>query len=256
MRHIVCISAIIFGLSAISAPATAGTIRITEFMSEGQGDTAQGNGGRRQREFFEITNLGPGAVDVSTWSFNDNNVNDPHNFGPTLGSIASGESIVFTQMTESAFRSYWNLNPNVRVYSYLQLSNLGNADTINIYNSFTQNPSTLVDSLTYTADARGSGISRNRPFGGTGQSPNSDWVVSYVGDAYGSVLAPNPVSFPPPYDNPANYTDLANPGVYADVPEPSSMAIAMITTLCGVLRVRRSGRLGSLRAHAGGEAVA
>jgi hypothetical protein len=142
----------------ILATDALASVRITEFMSEGQGDTGQGNGGRRQREFFELTNLGNAAVDVSTWSYNDNNTNDPHNWGPTVGTLLAGESIIFTQMTADHFRSYWGLSTNVRIFSYLQLSNLGNADTINIYNSFTQNASTLVDSLIYTADARGSGV--------------------------------------------------------------------------------------------------
>ena len=66
------------------AQAAAADVRITEFKSERQGDILQGNGGRRQREFFELANLGATTVDVSTWSFNDNNPNDPHNFGHPL----------------------------------------------------------------------------------------------------------------------------------------------------------------------------
>ena len=221
------------------APAisTSAAVRITEFMSEGQGDVLQGNGGRRQREFFEITNLGAAAVDASTWSYNDNNVNDPNNFGPTIGIIAPAESIVFTQMTESDFRSYWGLPASVRIVSYLQLSNLGNADTINIYSSFTQDPANLVDSLTYTADARGGGVSRNRPYdGGMAQYPNGDWVVSAVGDGYGSYLAPSPTGFPPNFPQPTtgfnqpDYIDLANPGRYALVPEPASLVLALLGT--------------------------
>lgn len=213
-------------------------VRITEFMSEGQGDIDSGNGGRRQREFFEITNLGDAAVDVSTWSYNDNNTNDPHNFGPQFGSIAAGESVVFTQMTADNFRSYWGLPASVRVFSYLQLSNLGNADTINIYNSFTQEAATLVDSITYTADARGSGVSRNRPWdGGQVQYPNSQWVVASVGDSFGSYLAPNATGFPPNYPNAIDYTDLANPGRYANVPEPGT--IVLLAAVLGMLSVRR-----------------
>jgi hypothetical protein len=131
IRTIKLTTLLFLGLQFV-APSTDAAVRITEFMSEGQGDLEQGNGGRRQREFFELTNLGNVAVDVSTWSHNDNNVNDPHNWGPVIGSIAAGESIVFTQMTEAAFRTHWDLPNSVRIYSYLQASNLGNADTINI----------------------------------------------------------------------------------------------------------------------------
>ncbi len=224
--------------------ASADAVRITEFMSEGQGDVLQGNGGRRQREFFEVTNLGNSAVDVSSWSYNDNNTNDPINWGPAIGSILPGESVVFTQMSPADFRSYWGLAASVRVYSYGQSSNLGNGDTINIYNSFTQDVTTLVDSLTYTSDARGSGISRNRPWdGGTGQYLNVDWVISSVDDSFESLLAPSPTGFPPNFPDPlgpwnqADYLDVANPGVY--VPEPGTFAMLGMGLLTLAARMRR-----------------
>jgi len=228
-------------LALLAAPQVAqcDAVRITEFMSEGMGDLLSGNGGRRQREFFELTNLGKDSVDVSNWSYNDNNTNDPLNWGPSIGTMAAGESIIFTQMTADAFRAYWGLGPAVRVYSIGGLSNLGNADTINIYNSFTQNAGTLVDTLTYTADARGSGVSRNRPLDdGTGQYLNGDWVISAVGDVYQSRLAPNATGFPG-FPNVADYTDLANPGVYTQVPEPASVVLAGIGLLGGVYLARR-----------------
>jgi hypothetical protein len=219
----------------VIAGEAEGAVRITEFMSEGQGDIDSGNGGRRQREFFELTNLGAAAVDVSTWSYNDNNVNDPHNWGPAIGSIAAGESIIFTQMSVADFRHNWGLPASVRVYSYLQASNLGNNDTISIYNSFTQEAVNLVDSLSYTETLRGSGVSRNRPWdGGTGQYGNGDWVISSVGDSYQSYLAPNPPSFAAPYDNPAIYTDLANPGRYVNVPEPGVLALVVLGGCAGI----------------------
>lgn len=225
----------------VIAGVAEGAVRITEFMSEGQGDIDSGNGGRRQREFFELTNLGAAAVDVSSWTYNDNNTNDPIGWGVEAGSIAAGESIVLTQMTPAAFKTLWGLPASVRVFTFAQLSNLGNADTINIYNSATQDGSTLVDSLTYTADARGSGVSRNRPWdGGTGQYGNGDWVISSVGDSYQSYLAPNPPSFAAPYDNPAVYTDLANPGRYVNVPEPGVMALVVLGV--GMVAMGRSRR--------------
>ncbi|GEM_PF-1498879 len=218
-------------LAALASHVHA-TVRITEFMSEGQGLIGQGSGANRQREFFEITNLGNVSVDVSTWSYNDNNTNDPINFGPSFASINAGESVIFTQMTADNFRTYWDLPTSVRIFSYLQLSNLGNADTINIYNSFTQDATTLVDSLTYTSDARGSGLSRNRPFDGlTGQYPNSSWIDSVVSDQFQSRLAPNPI-----FPIGPEYIDLANPGVY--VPSPTGAALLALGAV--VARRRRS----------------
>jgi hypothetical protein len=214
----------------VFAGAAVGDVRITEFMSEGQGLTGPGTGANRQREFFELTNLGSADVDISTWTYNDDNANDPLAFGASFGTIKAGESIILTQMTADNFRSYWNLATTVRVFSIGGLSNLGNADTINIYNSATQNAGTLVDSISYLADVRGSGVSRNRPFdGGQGQSANSAWVVSAVGDIYGSRLAPNPIF---PVGN--AYIDLANPGQY--IPSPGTLALL---ALAGVVGRRR-----------------
>lgn len=219
-------------------------VRITEFMSEGAGDTASGNGGRRQREFFELTNLGSVTVNTSGRSYNDNNVNDPLNFAGVINSIAPGESVIFTQMTPADFRGYWGLPLSIQVFSIGGLSNLGNADTINIYNSTVQDGSTLVDTLTYTADARGSGVSRNRPFdGATGPSLNPAWVISSIGDSYQSALAPSPTGFPPNFPQPttgfnqSDYIDLANPGKY--IPTPGA---AITTGLAGIFAARRRRR--------------
>lgn len=221
------------------------TVRITEFMSEGQGDVLQGNGGRRQREFFELTNLGTEAVDASNWSYNDNNANDPILWGPSIGVISPGESVIFTQMSTADFRTYWVLDANVRIFSFGQLSNLGNADTINVYSSSVQDPTTLVDTLTYTSDARGSGISRNRPWdGGTGQYLNSAWVISAVNDAYMSFLAPSPTGFPPNFPdptgpwNPQDYIDLGNPGKYVPEPAVSTLVVLLIGALATERRRR------------------
>jgi hypothetical protein len=215
-------------------------VRITEFMSEGQGDTMSQNGSRRQREFFELTNLGASAVDVSSWTYNDDNANDPISWGSQALSIAAGESIVLTQMTSDAFKSYWGLPGSVRVFSFGGLSNLGNNDTINIYNSSTQDLTTLVDSLMYTSDARGSGVSRNRPWGGDGLTANAAWVISSVGDSFQSFLAPNATGFPPNFPNAIDYTDLANPGRYVNVPEPAALvtALAGLGVMAGLWRKR------------------
>ncbi|MFT3684954.1 MAG: lamin tail domain-containing protein [Phycisphaerales bacterium] len=239
-RSVFAFTALAAAVVGLSTSAADAQVRITEFMSEGQGDLLSGNGGRRQREFFEITNLGAVSVDVSGWSYNDNNTNDPINWGPSVGTIGAGESIVFTQMSAADFRSYWGLDNSVRVFTYGQLSNLGNADTINIYNSFTQNASTLVDTLDYLADARGSGVSRNRPYGGTDQSLNGAWVISAAGDSFQSWLAPSPTGFPPNFPTPgapynaADYIDLANPGRY--VPTPGA---ACMLGLAGLAATRR-----------------
>ena len=210
---------------AVTMPVAASAeVRITEFLFQG---AYAGN-----REFVELTNLGDTAVDVTGWSYNDNNPNNPVTFGNFFGSFAPHESVILTELTASAFQTYWGLDPSVRIFSIGGNSNLGDGDTINIYNSTTQNASTLVDSLLYAAGLT-PGVSRNRPLGVQGAVTNDQFVYSSTGDTYGSALAPN---------TPA---DLGNPGRFAAaaaVPEPAGWA--MMTAGLGLvganLRRRRA----------------
>lgn len=198
--QLACLLAAPIMAMAMAAPAAA-AIKITEFMYQG---AASGS-----REFLEITNLGAIAVDVSNWSYNDDNPNNPVNFGSAFGSLAAGESAILTEMTADAFRSYWGLSASVKVFSIGGNSNLGGEDTINIYSSTVQSAATLVDSVAYSGTTRG--VSRNLVVGGT------SFVDAAMGDLFGSVYAPS---------TPA---DLGNPGRYpaanAGVPEPATWAM-------------------------------
>jgi hypothetical protein len=188
--------------AALAAPVAAqADVRITEFMYQG---SDSGN-----REFFELTNLSGAQIDISAWTYNDSNVNDPVAFGSAFGMLNAWESIVLTEMTPAAFAAYWGLPASVRIFSIGGNSNLGGSDTINIYNSAVQNAGTLVDSVSYSGTTRG--ISRNRPVGVSGLVLNSAFVNSSVGDLYGSYLSPT------------SPKDVGNPGYY--VPEPSTWAM-------------------------------
>ena len=202
---------ILFVLLAAALPAAAqADVRITEFMYQGA------NSGNR--EFLELTNIGNAAVDIANWTYNDDNPNNPVAFGAGFGSLAANESIILTELSAADFRTYWGLSSSVRVFSIGGNSNLGNGDTINIYNSATQSAATLVDTLTYASGSNTPGISRNRPVGGAGATLNTAWINSVAGDVYGSALAPA-----------AGDKDLANPGRYplaaAGVPEPATWAM-------------------------------
>jgi hypothetical protein len=196
------------GFVALVPASTQAAVRITEFMYQGAGGA--------DREFIELTNISATAVDVSGWSYNDNNPNDPVVFGDAFGTLAANESVILTEMTAAAFRSYWNLGSSVRIFSIGGNSNLGGSDTINIYSSATQNGSTLVDAVSYTGTTRG--ISRNRP-DAQGDVLNAAFVNSSANDVYGSYLG----------GTVAGDRDLGNPGSYpfdvAAVPEPASWAL-------------------------------
>jgi hypothetical protein len=198
-------SALLAAAAIIAPTAAQADLRITEFMYQG---ASSGN-----REFFELTNISNSSFDITGWSYNDDNPNNPVLFGSAFGVLAANESIILTEMAAADFRTYWNLPSSVRIFSIGGNSNLGNADTINIYNSSVQSAATLVDSMTYSGTTPG--ISRNRPVGVTGNVANAQFANSALGDAYGSQYAPT---------NPA---DLANPGSFpvVAVPEPASWAL-------------------------------
>jgi len=196
-------------LAAVAAPVAASAeVRITEFMYQGAG------GG--DREFFELTNISDSAIDITGWSYNDDSAKDPVSFGNFFGLLDANESIILTEMTPDAFRTYWDLAPSVRIFSIGGDSNLGSADTINIYNSSVQNATTLVDSVSYSGTTRG--ISRNRPVDVTGSVGNDQFVDSALGDAYGSTYAPGT---PADLGNPGSFPFAQSPAV----PEPATWAM-------------------------------
>lgn len=237
-----------------ATPLAHAEVRITELMFEGAGVNTveyKSNGTLNykvaddKREFFEFTNLGSAAVDLTGWGYNDDNVNDPVAFGSAFGTLAAGESAVLTEMAADDFRTLWGLSASVKVFSIGGSSNLGKNDTINLYDA----AGALVDSVTFPKGLDASGGSYNRPHGDTGNSTDT-WVRSVVGDVYGSALSGDVplvaynivgndgVTLVSVMETAARH-DLANPGIHAPVPEPSALAL-MLAGLGGIaLAVRR-----------------
>ncbi|MEC5218907.1 hypothetical protein RCH09_003882 [Actimicrobium sp. GrIS 1.19] len=60
-------------------------------------------------EFVEFTNFGTTAINMSGWSFDDNSRLAGSEPLAAFGTIAAGESVIFTDATAAAFRSAWNL---------------------------------------------------------------------------------------------------------------------------------------------------
>ena len=201
------LSAALIAAAAIVAPSAANAaVQITEFTYQG---AASGN-----REFIELTNISDSSVDITNYWYDDDSRNPSVNFGALFGVLAAHESIIITEMSADAFRTYWGLDASVRVFGNNTV-NLGSADEINIYSS--SSAADLVDRVAYSGTTRG--ITRNRPVDATGTITNADFVDSALGDAFGSAFAPN---------SPA---DLGNPGRYpftppaAAVPEPATWAM-------------------------------
>ena len=170
-----------------------GGMRITEWMYQG------GSG-----EFIEFTNMSTIPVDLTGWSFDDNN-RTPGEFDlSAFGVVQPGESVVITENTAAAFRAAWGLSADVKVIGDLGVTtghNLGRNDEINIYDA----EDNLVDQLTYGDQTFPGSIRTQNVSGQTcrqnlGLNDAMLWERSVVGDRFGSWAASS--------------GDIGSPGLY------------------------------------------
>jgi hypothetical protein len=202
----------ILPIAAIILLATAklswGNVYITEFCSD--------TGNNEHFEFVEFTNVGTAPVDMNGWSEDDSNAT-PNKTGHSLsafGTLAPGESGIFTEATPADFRTYWGLPDSVKVIGPYTNDNLSTT-------------SALVDRLDYAANKGGSAdmVTRNAPLSALGLNNDSLWRNSFIGDAFGSFSAPQKPAI------------IGNPGSYP-VPEPASMGFLSAAALL-LLRRRK-----------------
>lgn len=203
------VSILAAALVAGSAGLASGSIRITEYMYQGAGGTG---------EFFELTNLGNAAIDLTGWRMIDDlpfNEAGPSDFFDLsfFGLVAAGESIIITEDTADFFRTNWNLDSSVRVLGGLGVDsgrNLGRNDAVVIYDA----NDNIVDQLFY-GDQNFPGSIRTRfasgnPLAGAiGADDPFGWVLSVVGDEFGSYMSLS--------------GDIGNPGFY--IPAPGAVAL-------------------------------
>jgi hypothetical protein len=201
----------------MAAPSARGAVQITEWMYNPLGAS---NG-----EYVEITNRGPAPVDMTNWSFDDSSRTAGSLSLTSMGTLAVGESAIITELTAAAFRLEWPSVPALLKIVGGSTQNLSRSDEINIYDGMT-----LVDRLTYDDQGTGNpdgprtqGISGNPPLAALGANNASLWVLSSVGDSYGSFASVS--------------GDIGNPGKFTLVPEPA--AIALLATGVTLLRRRR-----------------
>lgn len=170
-----------FAASALFAvQASAGSVYITEWAYQG------GAG-----EFVELTNLGSTAINFAGWVYDDDSrITKAANGAFDLsgfGIVNPGESVIFTEATAAAFRTYWGLSSSVKVLGGVA-NNLSRADEINIYDNLGQ----LVDRLGY-GDEVYPGTIRTQTSSGRavslaalGANNPALWALSTVGDVEGS----------------------------------------------------------------------
>ena len=111
-------------LVLLAAPThAAGIIRITEVMSSSAATTAAGVS--YAGDWFEMTNYGDAAVDITGWKVDDSSFA----FATALAlngitSVGIGESVMFTESVNAGgvhvadFKTFWGLGASVQVGSY------------------------------------------------------------------------------------------------------------------------------------------
>src|SRR5262249_45837618 len=154
---------------------------ITEWMYNTAADTPG--------EWVELTNVGERPVDMTGWRYDDDSASYDAGFSLSgFGTVAPGESVVFTEVDPAAYRADWHLCPGVKVIGTCS-KNLGRADQINIFDS----KRALVDRLTYgdqtVGGPRTNGVGAWVPASALGADNARAWVRSAVGDAEGTVRA-------------------------------------------------------------------
>ncbi len=157
-------------------------IRITEWMYSG----ASG-------EFVEFTNMSDTPVDMTGWSFDDSNAVAGAFDLTAFGVVQPGESVIITENSAPAFRAAWGLPATVKVIGDLGLAsgnNLGRADQIILFDA----SAGIADRLDY-GDQTYPGSPRTQNASGQtcpefiGTNTVTQWVLSTVGDAFGSFAA-------------------------------------------------------------------
>lgn len=183
-------------LVAFACATVHGQIRITEFMHSGS------NG-----EFVELTNLGGTAVDMTGWSFDDSSRVAGSFSLSAFGSVAAGESIIFTEAVEATFRTAWGLAPGGKIIGGSNQGLSGTADEINIYDA----SNSLVDRLTYTAGLIPASRSGWVCTAAIGANDISKWIVSAVADQQGSVTSSG--------------GQIGSPGVFVSIACPNAPTV-------------------------------
>ncbi|MEI9897603.1 MAG: lamin tail domain-containing protein [Chthoniobacter sp.] len=178
-------------------------------------------------EFVEFTNLSLAPINMTGWSFDDSSEIPGSESLSGFGTVAPGESVIFTESTAAVFRTTWGLSASVKIVGG-NTDNLGRSDEINLYNA----SNVLVDRLTFNdqgtgnvAGPRTAGISgRPSSLAAIGANNASAWVLSSVGDIEGS--------------HTSTAGDVGSPGFTSfAVPEPSAI-VALIGGV-GIVALRR-----------------
>jgi hypothetical protein len=168
---------------ASSAHADAGAaIRITEFAYGGKAAGAAGGDG----EYVELTNVGDASQDLTGWTY-DNSAASPGT-GLSLsglGTVAPGESVIVSDLSDVEFRTEWGLKTSVKVLSNGKTHTLNSGpNAIHVYD----NGGAEVDSVSYPngfETAKGQSAWVDAAHVGA-KADTTGWTISSADDGEGS----------------------------------------------------------------------
>jgi len=240
MRSAAChVLTLAFAICCIASPALAqiSTLRITEAMSSsGVGGTA---------DWWEVTNYGSSAVDITGWRFDDMTFASGSSVALNgVTSINAGESVAFLETTTldsgtvatliSSFRTFWGgsaASAQIGYYAGSGISFGSGGDGLVMFSGtgtettprVTFGAATAGSSFYYSYDAAGDPTT----------SPNTNAIVSTVGILDGQITFASATISP---------QNIGSPGTAAVVPEPSSAALLAIAAGAGVTLILRRAR--------------
>jgi len=208
----------ILALLASAVPGGA-AILITEVMSS----SLHPSGGSNNGDWFEITNTGGSAIDVTGWSWDDSsNTPGSSNFG-SLTLIGAGQSVIICEEpigSESTWLSDWGISGVVvSTIGGSSFQGLGaGGDQVNIYDA----SGTLVTGVVFGSATGGASFEWNTAGISLGTSVNGEnGAFRSASDGFGGAGQ-----------------DVGSPG-FALVPEPATTGITLTAGLAALMRRSR-----------------
>ncbi len=205
LRSIVAVA-----ITTLTLPAFA-AINVTEVAPWSSGNSPVG------ADWFELTNTGASAVDISGWRVDDSS----NSFASSLallgvGSINAGQSVIFvegTAATANNFITNWfgpsaPANFAIGFYSGSGIGLSTSGDAVNIFNA----SGTLQASVTFGASDN---VSPFQTFDNAAGLTGAISTLSVAG-VNGALIAVN------------STTEIGSPGTIAAVPEPETYALMLV----------------------------
>jgi hypothetical protein len=206
--------------------------------SSGAGGTA---------DWWEVTNYGSSAVDITGWKFDDSSFV----FGSSVAlngitSINAGESVAFLETTTldsgtvanliSSFRTFWGGSAASAQIGYYAGSGISFSSAGDGIVMFSDTGAETTPRVTFGAATTGSTFYYGYDAAGDPTtSPNTNAIVSTVGTLDGQITFASATTLP---------QNIGSPGtaVVTAVPEPSSVALLTIGAGAGMALVLRRAR--------------